>query len=82
LKEYDIAPDLRHLIEYLIDSLDEDGYLHTPVSDLVNDYSFALGRTCSEEQMCEALSVLQRFDPPGCGCTFPAGVPVTSTGAE
>jgi RNA polymerase sigma-54 factor len=67
LKGMEITSELKHLIDYLIDSLDEDGYLRTPLGDLVDDLSFANGRVVSEEAMQEALNVLQRFDPAGIG---------------
>jgi len=67
LKGIEIGPEVRHLVDYLIDSLDEDGYLRTPVGDLVDDLSFANGRVVNEESMQEALNVLQGFDPPGIG---------------
>lgn len=67
LKGMDISPEIKHLVDYLIDSLDEDGYLRTPLGDLVDDLSFANGRVVNEDSMQEALHILQRFDPPGIG---------------
>ena len=67
LKGIELTPEVKHLVGYLIDSLDEDGYLRTPLSDLVDDLSFANGRVLNEESMQEALTVLQAFDPPGIG---------------
>src|SRR6188768_4170698 len=67
LKGMEITPELKHLVDYLIDSLDEDGYLRTPLGDLVDDLSFANGRVVNDEAMQEALKVLQQFDPPGIG---------------
>jgi RNA polymerase sigma-54 factor len=67
LKGIEVSPEQKHLVEYLIDSLDEDGYLRTPLGDLVDDLSFANGRVVNDESMQEALIILQRFDPPGIG---------------
>jgi RNA polymerase sigma-54 factor len=67
LKGMELSPELKHLVDYLIDSLDEDGYLRTPVGDLVDDLSFANGRVVNDESMQEALKILQQFDPPGIG---------------
>ncbi len=67
LKECDPKPEIKHLVEYLIDSLDEDGYLHTAVDDLTEAYGFAHGHFVEIPLMEEALKVLQKFDPPGIG---------------
>jgi RNA polymerase sigma-54 factor len=67
LKDCKVAPDLKHQVEYLIDSLDEDGYLRTSLEDLANDYSFSCGHLTDEVQMMNALIILQGFDPPGIG---------------
>lgn len=67
LKGTELSAETRHLVDYLIDSLDEDGYLRTPVADLVDDMSFANGRVVNDESIQEALAILQSFDPPGIG---------------
>ncbi len=67
LKEMELDPQVKHLVEYIIDSLDEDGYLHTALSDLSDDLGFSLGHVVSDETMNEALNIVQGFDPPGIG---------------
>ncbi|MEO8085900.1 MAG: RNA polymerase factor sigma-54 [Bacteroidota bacterium] len=67
LKVMELLPQTKHLVEYIIDSLDEDGYLHTPLSDLGDDIGFSLGHMVSDETMTEALGIVQQFDPPGIG---------------
>jgi RNA polymerase sigma-54 factor len=67
LKGMELSPEIKHLVDYLIDSLDEDGYLRTPLGDLVDDLSFANGRVVNDEAMQDALKILQQFDPPGIG---------------
>ncbi len=67
LKDLVLEPQAKHLSEYLIDSLAEDGYLRMPISDLVDDMGFAQGRVVSDEAMMEALKIVQRLDPPGIG---------------
>ncbi len=53
------------LVKFLIHSLDEDGYLRSPLKSLQS----ALGSQTliSLEQLQMALTVLQQFDPPGVG---------------
>jgi len=67
VKEMELEPQSKHLVEYIIDSLDEDGYLHTPLTDLGDDLGFSQGRVVNEEAMNEALKILQQLDPPGIG---------------
>src|SRR6185503_16834601 len=65
LKEINCEVERKHLIEYLIDSLDEDGYLRTPLGKLCDDYSFAHEHLMDEQEAEKALQELQQFDPPG-----------------
>jgi RNA polymerase sigma-54 factor len=65
--EQEVPVDLKPLVEYLIDSLDEDGYLRTSLDDLANNYGFSFGVLVDESVMLDALKVLQDFDPPGIG---------------
>ena len=56
----DPAPDLR-LCELLVGSLDDRGYLASPLAEL------ATLAGVSESDLEQALSVVQRMDPPGSG---------------
>ncbi len=54
-------PDIAEVVAYLIDNLDDDGYLQITVeeaADYFDDYT---------EFIEEALTLLQGFDPPGIG---------------
>jgi RNA polymerase sigma-54 factor len=59
------SPRDRALVELLIDALDDDGYLHQPLEDLL--------AICPEQaevdvdELRAALRLLQSFDPPGVG---------------
>jgi RNA polymerase sigma-54 factor len=59
------SPRDRALVELLIDALDDDGYLHQPLEDLL--------AICPEaadvdlDELKTALRLLQSFDPPGIG---------------
>ncbi len=67
LQSFKLSERVRKIACYLIDSLDEDGYLRTPVSDLTNDFSFAENMFAEEEEVLEALKFVQKCDPPGVG---------------
>ena len=57
----DIDPKQLEAIEYLVGSLDNSGFLSTPLSDL----ALVSGHALSEMQ--EAHAILKSFDPPGIG---------------
>ncbi len=56
-------PAIRTLAEYLVYNLDDSGFLHIELRDLVRDY----GGDASLAQAEEALDLVQRLDPPGVG---------------
>lgn len=62
-----LDPDIADLACYLIDELDDDGYLRRPVTEVADDYSFRHGRMIQEELVSEALKAVQTCDPPGIG---------------
>ena len=67
LKVLPISVEIRLLAEYIIDSLDSDGYLRTPLVDLTETYGFAHGKSVEESQLEIALTCIQQLDPPGVG---------------
>ncbi len=64
-KEYPLPGEIRKPIDYLIDSLDDDGYLREKLGDLADEYSFANGTLIGVDVIEQALKALQQFDPPG-----------------
>jgi RNA polymerase sigma-54 factor len=52
---------------YLIDELDDDGYLRRSISDVLDDYAFLKGKVMQEEEMEKALEILQKCEPAGVG---------------
>jgi RNA polymerase sigma-54 factor len=64
-KEYPLPQEIRKPIDYLIDSLDDDGYLREKLNDLADEYSFANGTLIGLHVIEQALKALQQFDPPG-----------------
>ena len=65
--EGDVEAEKLLLVEYIIDSLEEDGMLQQSLQDLTDNYSFGIGRMLPVEEMEEALTFVQDLDPPGIG---------------
>ena len=64
----------RAMVAFLIEALDEDGYLAQPLSDLIEVLPDELGEDPEEllEELQIALCHLQNFDPPGIGALTPS----------
>lgn len=67
LSEVTLPSSIKPVVEYLIDSLEEDGYLRRAVSDLVDDYSFANNIMIDEAVILQGLEYLQHLEPAGVG---------------
>ena len=65
--EYDITDHQRELIEYLIGSLDDNGYIDRPLSRIADDLLFYLNIETDVHELEQVLGVLQQFDPAGIG---------------
>lgn len=55
------------LLHYLIDNLEDDGYLRTPLEDIADNLSFAQQIFVSEEELAEQLETIQSLEPLGVG---------------
>jgi RNA polymerase sigma-54 factor len=55
------------LVSYLIGNLDDDGYLRRKLEAIVDDLDFTLNIKSSEEELLEALRIIQDFEPAGIG---------------
>ncbi|MBX7141756.1 MAG: RNA polymerase factor sigma-54 [Chitinophagales bacterium] len=53
--------------EYIIGSIDDDGYLRRPLDAMVDDLAFSQNVTCTEADLERVLKIIQGFDPPGTG---------------
>lgn len=62
-----LCSELTEIICYLIDELNDDGYLRRPLSEVTDDYGFCIGKIIQEEQIEKALAILQKCDPNGIG---------------
>ena len=53
------------IAEFIIGSVDDDGYLRRDIPSIVDDLSFRQNVSTSEEEVREILSLVQELDPPG-----------------
>jgi len=63
LIDSDISPAAYQVANYLIENLDDSGYLDIPKEQIMNELN------CSYELFEEALSALQKMDPAGIGAS-------------
>jgi len=62
-----LPPRERLLAGYLVDSLDDDGYLRISLADLADDLSFAHNILVTETELDDELETVQGLDPVGVG---------------
>lgn len=60
-------PEKIELAKYLVDNLDDDGYLRTPLADIADYMSFRQNIYVEEEELKEALLLVQQLEPLGVG---------------
>lgn len=65
--ELELSDDDRYVLEYLIQSLDEDGLLRTPLSDICEQLAIYHGIDMDEAHIESLLQRLQQLDPAGIG---------------
>ena len=65
--EYNLTEHEQQLVEYLIGSLDDNGFLKKDLWQLADEMEIYHAVNTSEGEMEKALRVLQQFDPPGVG---------------
>jgi RNA polymerase sigma-54 factor len=63
----DLDPKLKALAEYLIGNLDDDGYLRRRLDAIVDDLDFTLNIKTTEEELINALHLIQDLEPAGIG---------------
>jgi RNA polymerase sigma-54 factor len=67
VQSFKLSDHNKKIANYIIDSLDEDGYLRTPVSELANYFSFAEKTFIEDDEVKNQLKIIQQCDPPGVG---------------
>tara|TARA_B110001450_G_scaffold156491_1_gene145836 strand:+ start:1651 stop:2982 length:1332 start_codon:yes stop_codon:yes gene_type:complete len=55
------------VVAYLIDSLDEDGFLRRDVESIISDFFISNEIEISTEKMLDSIKIVQSFDPIGVG---------------
>ena len=67
LRERNLTEHQCDLVEYLIGSLDDDGLLRKSLESICDELAIYAGIESTEEELEEALNILQDFDPAGIG---------------
>lgn len=67
IRMMDLPEQLTDITCYLIDELDDDGYLRRPLPEVTDDYEFSNAKIIGQEKIDEALTVLQGCEPAGIG---------------
>lgn len=67
LRERNLTEHQSDLVEYLIGSLDDDGLLRKSLESICDEPAIYAGIESTEEELEEALCILQDFDPAGIG---------------
>lgn len=65
--EHSLTPHEREVMEYLIGSLDDDGFLRKDLDALADELAIYHGLDTTKEELERLLGVLQTFDPRGIG---------------
>lgn len=55
------------IAEFIIGSIDDDGYLRRDLSSIVDDLAFRLNISTNENEILEVLKYIHEFDPSGVG---------------
>ncbi len=67
LAELHLDPDIRHLAEFMTDSLDSNGYFTRTVPQMATDAAMIFDHAPTPDQAREAWRVIRTLDPPGIG---------------
>ena len=65
--EYELTDEEREILEYLIGSLDGNGFISKPMQQIVDELEIYHSIPATEPEVTRLLGVLQQFDPPGIG---------------
>ncbi len=57
----------RKIADFVLDSIDDDGYLRYSAEDLADDISFSLNIFITTEEVIAVMGIIQQLDPPGIG---------------
>lgn len=65
--ELELSPRQRYIMEYLIQSLDDDGLLRTSLPAISDELAIYHNIDATSDEIADVLSQLQQLDPPGIG---------------
>lgn len=65
--EYDVDENTRFLLEYLVGSLNKNGFIDKPLDEMADEIVIYHNRDVDAKDLKRALAILQQFDPPGIG---------------
>lgn len=63
----DLEKEKRTIAEFIIGSIDDDGYLRREAENLGDDLAIQLGLEVKTQEINEVIRLIQKFDPPGVG---------------
>jgi RNA polymerase sigma-54 factor len=67
LNTFILTDEEREIAEFLVGSIDDDGYLRRDVQDIVDDMAFTQGIYTQEKTVEKILHIIQDLDPAGVG---------------
>lgn len=63
----DLTPKQRQIADYLIGSIDDDGYLRRDLEAIADDMTFNLGVDAQVEELEQVLRIIHELEPSGAG---------------
>ncbi len=67
LSAFTLSDEERKIAEFLIGSINDNGYLRREIIEIVDDLAFTHNVITTEEKVEEILKLIQELDPPGVG---------------
>src|SRR5690606_26144047 len=67
LRTFMLDDQERDIAEFLVGSIDDQGYIRRSIPDIVDDMAFTQGIYTDEETVLRVLQVIHELDPPGVG---------------
>ena len=67
LRYRNLSDNERKVVEFLVGSIDEDGYLRRDMESISDDIAFSLGLEYSVEELERLLSIIHQLEPAGIG---------------
>lgn len=67
LNTFILTDEQRDIAEFLVGSIDDDGYLRRNISDIIDDMAFTQGLYTDEKSVEKILLIIHELEPPGVG---------------